>query len=92
MRFYNDTDHRQCTAVDKGGLDCAAPEGHDGPHANTNGQWKSDGEWHWEPDGHGGWVSAPRCHEPTCPDYGSWDFGEGTCPAEHAQPRAEETS
>lgn len=43
MRFYNDTDHRQCTAVDEGGLDCAAPEGHDGPHANVNGQWKSDG-------------------------------------------------
>jgi hypothetical protein len=40
--------------------------------------------WHWEPDGKGGWVSAPRCQEPTCPDFGSFDFGEGTCPAEHA--------
>lgn len=46
-------------------------------------------EWRWEPDGNGGWVSAPRCYEPTCPDYGSWDFGEGTCPAEHAEPPAE---
>jgi len=36
--------------------------------------------WHWESDGKGGWVSAPRCHEPTCPDFGSFDFGEGTCP------------
>lgn len=41
-------------------------------------------EWRWEPDGNGGWTSAPRCCEPTCPDFGSWDFGEGTCPAEHA--------
>lgn len=29
-----------------------------------------------------------RCFEPTCPDFGSYDFGEGTCPAEHAQPPA----
>jgi hypothetical protein len=28
-----------------------------------------------------------RCQEPTCPDFGSPDFGEGTCPAEHAEPR-----
>lgn len=34
------------------------------------------------------WVSAPRCQEPTCPDYGDPDFGEGTCPAEHAEPAA----
>lgn len=27
-----------------------------------------------------------RCFEPTCPDFGSYDFGEGTCPAEHAKP------
>jgi hypothetical protein len=26
----------------------------------------------------------PRCMEPTCPDFGSYDFGEGTCPSEHA--------
>lgn len=48
-------------------------------------------EWRWESDGNGGWVSAPRCHEPTCPDFGSWDFGEGTCPAEHADPAGAET-
>jgi hypothetical protein len=30
----------------------------------------------------------PRCMEPTCPDFGSYDFGEGTCPAEHAYPPA----
>ncbi len=24
QRFYNDTDHRQCEAVDDQGLDCAA--------------------------------------------------------------------
>ncbi len=39
MRFYNDTDHRQCSAVDEQGLDCAAPEGHEPPHANVNGKW-----------------------------------------------------
>lgn len=39
MRFYNDTDHRQCPAVDEQGLDCAAPEGHEHPHANVNGEW-----------------------------------------------------
>jgi hypothetical protein len=33
-----------------------------------------------DPDG------APRCQEPTCPDYGDPDFGEATCPAEHADP------
>jgi len=49
----------------------------------------SDG-WHWESDGKGGWISAPRCHEPTCPDFGSYDFGEGTCPAEHAVAHAED--
>lgn len=26
-----------------------------------------------------------RCREPSCPDYGDADFGEGTCPAEHAR-------
>lgn len=46
-------------------------------------------EWHWESDGKGGWVSAPRCQEPTCPDFGSFDFGEGTCPAEHADREAD---
>lgn len=25
-----------------------------------------------------------RCQEPTCPDYGDKNFGEGTCPQEHA--------
>jgi len=30
--------------------------------------------------------TAPRCQESTCPDYGDPDFGEGTCPAEHADP------
>jgi hypothetical protein len=29
-----------------------------------------------------------RCMEPTCPDFGSRDFGEGTCPQEHAVPPA----
>lgn len=43
------------------------------------------GPWRWDPDGKGGWISAPRCREATCPDFGSWDFGEGTCPAEHAR-------
>lgn len=42
-RFYNDTDHRQCSAVDEQGLDCAAPESHDGPHANVNGEWSTCG-------------------------------------------------
>lgn len=32
-----------------------------------------------------------RCQEPTCPDYGDPSFGEGTCPAEHAQPGAGQT-
>lgn len=35
------------------------------------------------------WVSAPRCQEPDCPDFGSFDFGEGTCPAEHAEDRTQ---
>ena len=26
----------------------------------------------------------PRCTDPDCPDYGSEDFGEGTCPSDHA--------
>jgi hypothetical protein len=26
------------------------------------------------------------CVEPTCPDYGDPDLGEGCCPAEHAGP------
>jgi hypothetical protein len=46
-----------------------------------------DEGWHWESDGKGGGVSAPRCQESTCPDFGSYDFGEGTCPAEHAVDR-----
>jgi len=29
-----------------------------------------------------------RCQEPTCPDFGDPDFGEATCPAEHADPTA----
>lgn len=29
-----------------------------------------------------------RCLEPTCPDFGDPDFGEGTCPAERADPTA----
>lgn len=32
------------------------------------------------------WQAAPRCQEPTCPDFGDPDFGEGTCPAEHTHP------
>ncbi len=35
-----------------------------------------------------GWEVDPnpkvRCGEPTCPDFGSADFGEGSCPADHA--------
>lgn len=31
------------------------------------------------------WM-APRCMEPRCPDFGDYDFGEGTCPADHAIP------
>jgi hypothetical protein len=27
------------------------------------------------------------CQEPTCPDYGRADFGEGTCPESHADIR-----
>lgn len=30
----------------------------------------------------------PRCFEPTCPDFGDPNFGEGTCPSEHAVPPA----
>lgn len=30
----------------------------------------------------------PRCMEPTCEDFGDYDFGEGTCPQEHAIPPA----
>lgn len=26
------------------------------------------------------------CRDTACPDYGDPDFGEGTCPAEHADP------
>lgn len=44
MRFYNDTDHRQCPAVDSQGLDCAAPEGHEPPHTNLNGTWADEPE------------------------------------------------
>lgn len=35
----------------------------------------------WQPE-------DPRCMEPTCPDFGSYDFAEGTCPQEHAVPPA----
>lgn len=30
--------------------------------------------------------NAPRCQEPTCPNFGDPDFGEATCPEEHAIP------
>lgn len=33
------------------------------------------------------WMT-PRCMEPMCPDFGDYDFGEGTCPQEHAIPPA----
>lgn len=68
-----------------------------GPHVVDHGPDQprncpgSGNEWRWEPDSKGGWVSAPRCCEPTCPDFGDWDFGEGTCPAEHSPARAPET-
>lgn len=29
----------------------------------------------------------PRCQDPECPNYGDPDFGEATCPEEHAIPR-----
>jgi hypothetical protein len=35
LMLYNDTDHRQCATVDMQGLDCAGPQGHEGPHANA---------------------------------------------------------
>lgn len=28
-----------------------------------------------------------QCHEPTCSDFGDPDFGQGTCPQSHANPR-----
>lgn len=33
------------------------------------------------------WMT-PRCMDPDCPDFGDYDFGEGTCPAEHVEPPA----
>lgn len=54
-----------------------------GPDQPRNCPGPASSTWRWESDGTG-WVSAPRCCEPTCPDFGDWDFGEGTCPAEHA--------
>jgi hypothetical protein len=39
MRFYNDTDHRQCPAVDEHGMDCSAPDGHEPPHVSARGEW-----------------------------------------------------
>jgi hypothetical protein len=33
-------------------------------------------------------LTQLRCMEPTCPDFGSRNFGEGTCPTEHAVPPA----
>lgn len=27
---------------------------------------------------------TPRCNDPSCRDFGDVNFGEGTCPAEHA--------
>lgn len=33
-------------------------------------------------------YQKPRCMEPTCPDFGDYDFGEATCPTEHAIPPA----
>jgi hypothetical protein len=32
-------------------------------------------------------VVRSRCHDPACPDFGDPDFGEATCPQEHAFPR-----
>jgi len=29
-----------------------------------------------------------KCFEPSCPDFGDPNFGEGTCPSEHAVPPA----
>lgn len=49
------------------------------PDGPMPAETRSDG-WRWEPDGNGGWVSAPQCRETSCPDFGSFDFGEGTCP------------
>lgn len=43
-RFYNDSDNRQCAAVDLDGLDCAAPKGHELPHANINGRWDKESD------------------------------------------------
>jgi hypothetical protein len=44
QRFYNDTDNRQCSAVDDEGNDCAAPKGHESPHANVHGTWLAGDE------------------------------------------------
>jgi hypothetical protein len=57
------------------------------------------GWWYLTEDGGYRWADALniqpdyrisydiRCQDPTCPDFGDPDFGEGTCPAEHADPR-----
>jgi hypothetical protein len=29
-------------------------------------------------------VPRPTCQDKDCPSYGDPDFGEGTCPADHA--------
>lgn len=29
-------------------------------------------------------TDRPKCKELECPDFGDYDFGEGTCPGEHA--------
>ena len=40
----------------------------------------------WAVDMGCGPHDVPHCQDPTCPDYGDPNFGEGTCPAEHADP------
>jgi hypothetical protein len=34
------------------------------------------------------YAAGPFCFEPTCPDFGDPNFGEGTCPESHATPAA----
>lgn len=36
-------------------------------------------------------FSDARCFEPTCVDFGDRNFGDGTCPSEHATPPAHRT-
>lgn len=58
---------------------------------NGHGWWylTEDGGYLWadELNLHEGYTlnyDVPQCREMSCPDFGSFDFGEGTCPAEHA--------